>query len=92
MQLTGRRIPDPIIHKAKDIGDIGSFLFAKPKPKKLIDALAAQHKLTALSNVQLFNRRHTPIDKEKEVGRWKVIEKALQDKDLPVTGHLGAGA
>lgn len=28
------------------------------------------------------------MDKEKEVGRWKVIEKELQDRGLPVLGKL----
>jgi len=41
-----------------------------------------------MPNVEIFPRRHTPIDKEKEVGRWKVIERELQKKGLPVTGRV----
>ena len=43
--------------------------------------------LTSLPNVEIFPRRHTPVDKEKTVGRWKVIEKELQKRGLPVLGH-----
>ena len=27
------------------------------------------------------------VDKEKAVGRWKLIEQELKARDLPVTGH-----
>ena len=40
-----------------------------------------------LPNVKVYDRRITPIDKEKMVGRWKVIERELIERDLPVTGH-----
>ncbi|KIX02458.1 uncharacterized protein Z518_08399 [Rhinocladiella mackenziei CBS 650.93] len=38
-------------------------------------------------NVMVLSRRETPVDKEKEVGRWKVIERELRDRGLPVLGH-----
>ena len=50
--------------------------------EKLVD----NDDLLSRSNVTIYNRRVTPIDKEKEVGRWKVIEERLIEKDLPVTG------
>lgn len=34
----------------------------------------------------MFPRRVTPIDKEKMVGRWKVIVEELNKRELPVTG------
>jgi hypothetical protein len=40
-----------------------------------------------LPNVVLRERRWTPIDREKEVGRWKVIVRELKERGLPVTGH-----
>jgi hypothetical protein len=48
-----------------------------------------EHKgdLLELSNVKVYNRRVTPIDKETWVGRWKVIEEELKKRNLPVTGH-----
>ncbi|EXJ90259.1 hypothetical protein A1O1_03358 [Capronia coronata CBS 617.96] len=38
-------------------------------------------------NVMVLSRRETPVDKEKEVGRWKVIERELKARGLPVLGH-----
>lgn len=35
----------------------------------------------------VLSRRETPVDKEKEVGRWKVIERELKARGLPVLGH-----
>jgi hypothetical protein len=43
--------------------------------------------LVQLPNVKIYSRRVTPIDKEVEVGRWKVIVKELEKRELPVTGH-----
>jgi hypothetical protein len=37
-------------------------------------------------NVMVLPRRETPVDKEKEVGRWKLIEKELTERGLPVLG------
>jgi hypothetical protein len=62
-------------------------LITPPKPRKLVDALKKKEDLLALPNVSVFERRVTPIDKEKSVGRWKIIEQELQKRDLPVTGH-----
>jgi len=39
-----------------------------------------------LPNVEIRERRYTPIDREKEIGRWKVIEQELEKRGLPVTG------
>lgn len=38
-------------------------------------------------NVMVLSRRETPVDKEKETGRWKVIARELQAKGLPPLGH-----
>ena len=62
-------------------------LITPPKPRKLVDALKQKEDLLALPNVSVFERRVTPIDKEKSVGRWKIIEQELKSRDLPVTGH-----
>ena len=55
------------------------------------DRFDAQGALRGLSNVVISGRRQTPIDKEKELGRWKVIERTLKERGLPVTGMGGAG-
>ena len=83
MQLTGKRIPDPEIAGIVNPRQLMVHLVKKPKPKKLAETT---NRLADLPNVQIFDRRFTPIDREKEVGRWKVIEEELQARGLPVTG------
>ena len=68
----------------KDVVDLA---VQRPVPKKLADILLQRPDLAALPNIEIFDRRHTPIDKEKEVGRWKIIEQELNRKGLPVTSH-----
>lgn len=58
----------------------------QPKAKKLADELEKKQKLGVLPNVRVHSRKITPIDKEKELGRWKVIEEELKKRGLPVTG------
>lgn len=53
--------------------------------------IEAKGTLTELPNVKVYPRRVTPIDKEKMVGRWKVIVRELEKRDLPVTGTGGYG-
>ncbi|KAM7190243.1 hypothetical protein V8F33_009603 [Rhypophila sp. PSN 637] len=87
-RLTGHVIPDAKIHGANvTIGGIISAMARKPKPKKLAELLEKTGVLAELPNVQVYPRRVTPIDKEQMVGRWKLIKKELEARDLPVTGH-----
>ncbi|KAH8663134.1 ribosomal subunit 39S-domain-containing protein [Tricladium varicosporioides] len=87
LQLTGAKVPDAAIRSAKTAKALLSHLITPPKPRKLIDALAQQQDLLNLPNVRVYSQRITPIDREKEVGRWKLIEKELRARGLPVTGH-----
>lgn len=85
-QLTGRRIPD---HKLMGVGTAGDLLAATippPRPLKLAQELQAKEEVQAVPNLKIYSRRVTPIDKEKMVGRWKVMVDELQKRDLPVTG------
>ena len=87
MQLTGLRIPDSAIKLAKTAQALLAHLVKPQKPRKLIDALKQKEELLNLPNVSVYAKRITPIDKHKSVGRWKVIEQELIERDLPVTGH-----
>lgn len=87
MQLVGKRIPDSVVAKIHVVQDLVDHLTEIPKPKKLAEQLVTQP-IAAMPNVEIFPRRHTPIDKEKELGRWKVIERELQKRGLPVTGRV----
>ncbi len=86
MQLTGIRIPDSHI-KAKTPQALLKHLIVRPKPRKLVEALSQREELMTLPNVAIYEKRITPIDKERSVGRWKVIEQELEQRGLPVTGH-----
>ena len=86
IRLTGYLIPDPILTRTSNVQDIAAHLLVPPKPKKLAEILLADEKLQDLKNVKVYPRRVTAIDKEKMVGRWKVIERELVDRGLPVTG------
>ncbi|KAK4695682.1 hypothetical protein P7C71_g2119, partial [Lecanoromycetidae sp. Uapishka_2] len=86
MQLTGVRIPDPDISSITSTKALLGHLVRKPKAKRLAESLFA-NEVAELPNVQIVDRRYTPIDKEKEVGRWKVIEKELTARGLPITGN-----
>lgn len=87
VHLTGLHISDHLIHKTQSVGFLVTELSKAPPPKTLYEQLAADKKLTSLSNVSLAARRITPVDKEKKVGRWKLIEQELRRRDLPVLGH-----
>lgn len=88
MQLTGIRIPDPAIQSIKDVRTLLAQLHEKPKPKKLAQVLMVNEQLQRLPNVQVKETRYTPIHKEKELGRWKVIVEELKKRDLPVLGTM----
>jgi Ribosomal subunit 39S len=87
MQLTGIRILDSAISSSHTARSLLMHITQKPKPAAVFDALAQRSDLVNLPNVKIFNRRITPIDREKMVGRWKIIEKELNRRELPVTGH-----
>ncbi|TVY85030.1 hypothetical protein LSUE1_G001506 [Lachnellula suecica] len=87
LQLTGVRVPDSAMKSARTAQSILSHLVTPPKPRKLIEALEQKEDLLSLPNVSMSGRRVTPIDREKAAGRWKLIEKELESRGLPVTGH-----
>ncbi|KAK5082238.1 hypothetical protein LTR05_007382 [Lithohypha guttulata] len=93
--LTRWRIPDPILNDLNstnpDMNTIGHFLqsFAnhtKAKPINLAEQLLGNEIFAEHSNLLVLGRRETPVDKEKEVGRWKLIEAELKARGLPVLG------
>lgn len=85
-QLTGSLLPDAKLGAVRTPADLITLLSLAPKPKKLHLHLRESSAFQGLPNVKIHGRRVTPIDKEKTVGRWKVIEEELVKRDLPVTG------
>ena len=86
MQLTGRRIPDPDISAITTPKSLLVHLVKKPKPKKVAEAIKKSNEIAELPNVQTFDKRYSLIQREKEVGRWKVITEELEKRGLPVHG------
>lgn len=76
-----------MINTTRTTQNVLSRLITPPKPRKLVDRLAQREDLMSLPNISVFAKRITPIDKERSLGRWKLIEKELQERGLPVTGH-----
>lgn len=60
----------------------------KRKPANVAEQLLNNEELAVQNNLLVLGRRETPVDKEKELGRWKVIERELQERGLPVLGRL----
>jgi hypothetical protein len=90
--LTGFRIPDPVLARARTLRSIYIYQLEaiKPRPKNLAETLATKTELASLPNVKIISRRETPVDKEKAVGRWKIIEAELRSRGLPVLGRAEA--
>lgn len=87
MQLIGRRIPDPDIATITTPKTLLVHLVKKPKPKKIAEALLNSNTVTELPNVQIRHKRYGPMDRETEVGRWKVIKEELEKRGLPIFGN-----
>lgn len=91
-RLTGHVIPDAKLVGVKHMGGLLSVLVRPPKALKLAELITTKSLLPTLPNVKIYPRRVTPVDKEKMVGRWKLIQKELQERGLPVVGTGGYGA
>lgn len=85
MQLTGRRLPDLAISNAKTLDGLYNAFKMKVPAKKLYNAEELDL-LKHTQNVQVLGRRRTVVDREKAVGRWKLIEEELEIRDLPLFG------
>lgn len=87
LQLTGIRLSDALISTSNTAQALLSHMVIPPKPRKLVDRLSQREDLMTLPNIAVFAKRITPIDKEKTIGRWKIIAKELEARGLPVTGQ-----
>jgi hypothetical protein len=90
-QLTGHIIPDHKLLTVRNVAGYLAVLVKPPPPKKLSEVIERKGELLSLPNVKVYPRRVTPIDKEKMVGRWKVIVRELEKRELPVVGMADYG-
>ena len=88
-QLSGQVVADAQQINIDKVASLLAQIIQAPKPKKLVEEIQRRGELSTLPNVNVYSRRVTPIDKEKMVGRWKVITKELEKRGLPVVGDGG---
>ncbi|RJE27358.1 Ribosomal subunit 39S [Aspergillus sclerotialis] len=83
-QLTGQRLSDSLISSATRVKHLVEYLDKKGEqaPKKLAVTLAESSTLQKLPNVKIFKERQTPAHKDREVGRWKLIDAELRERGL----------
>ncbi|KAF2653273.1 hypothetical protein K491DRAFT_759800 [Lophiostoma macrostomum CBS 122681] len=91
-------ISDNNLNSSRTLGELYNHLVAasKPKPTKLYSQIKLEatlypnkktpgmEQLTKLSNVTLHKKKITEKQQERKLGRWKVIEYALTERDLPL--------
>ncbi|KAF1986934.1 hypothetical protein K402DRAFT_393089 [Aulographum hederae CBS 113979] len=85
MQLTGIRVSDAAVFGVHSADRLIKLFTATPKPKNVTEKLEQTQALSKLPNVKVSPKKLTEIDKETEIGRWKVIEYELLQRGLPVT-------
>ncbi|KAF2097891.1 hypothetical protein NA57DRAFT_76691 [Rhizodiscina lignyota] len=86
MQLTGIRISDATINSCSTPQSLLAALTTTPKDIKVVDSLAEDRRLKGLDNVTIYGQRLTAMDKDQQLGRWKVIEQELERRGLPIFG------
>lgn len=91
-QLTGRRIPDPVVNDATTLAPLFHHLLKEinPKAKKLAQRLITDQALAEMPNVFVRPRRETPIDNDKRLGRFKLVQEELKKRGLPPIGRRKA--
>ncbi|KAI6784541.1 uncharacterized protein J7T54_006586 [Emericellopsis cladophorae] len=85
-QFSGYLIPDSRLGAAHNVGHLLALGCKKPKPAHLASILEQEGAYDALSNVKAHAQKISFVEKEKSIGRWKVIEEELKARGLPVLG------
>ncbi|RYP03635.1 hypothetical protein DL764_005014 [Monosporascus ibericus] len=87
-QLTGQLVPDHKLPEVTNVHTLLRVLQKPPKPQTLTEEIVQRRQeLVELPNVTFSAKRVTRGDKEKAVGRFKLIEEELRKRDLPLEGH-----
>lgn len=90
MQRTGIKLSDNVIQDCDTAGSLYRRLLERPKPSKLAHIIQGDEQLTPLQNVQIHERRITPVTEDKALGRWKIIKEELAARGLPLSGKVMA--
>ncbi|KAJ1337754.1 Ribosomal subunit 39S [Microdochium nivale] len=87
-QLTGQRISDFQLGSITDVRSMLTAVQKAPKARTLAEEIKTRRpELFSVPNVTFAAKRVTRGDKDKSVGRFKVIEEELRKRDLPLKGH-----
>lgn len=87
-QLTGQRIHDHQLESATTVQTILHMIKKPPKPVTLMEEIEKRHpSLLDLPNVTVSGKRVTKGDKEKALGRYKVMQEEFKKRELPGVGH-----
>ncbi|KAF2761214.1 hypothetical protein EJ05DRAFT_508400 [Pseudovirgaria hyperparasitica] len=94
MQQTGRIIPDPIIHEVRTAGALFAHMRQQNTQTQTTKSTKTQNGTARVAdvmrtrelaaNVHVSSRRRTMQSRESAIGRWKVVQKALMERHLPL--------
>lgn len=87
-QLTGQRISDFQLGSITDVKSILATVQKAPKARTLAEEIEIRRpELFRVPNITFAAKRVTRGDKDKSLGRFKVIEEEFRKRDLPLKGH-----
>jgi len=87
-QLSGQRIPDSDFSGVTNASSILSMVQQPSKAQTLAQEIEVRRpELLSIPNITFAAKRVTRGDKDKSVGRFKVIEEEFRKRDLPLKGH-----
>ncbi|KAH7040979.1 uncharacterized protein B0I36DRAFT_311871 [Microdochium trichocladiopsis] len=87
-QLTGQRVPDINFGSVVSARSVLTIVQQPPKAQTLAQEIEVRRpELFSVPNITFAAKRITRGDKDKSLGRFKVIEEELKKRDLPLDGH-----
>ncbi|KAI0543926.1 ribosomal subunit 39S-domain-containing protein [Xylaria curta] len=87
-QLTGHLVPDYQLPSITTMQALLRILKKPPKPATLTEEIQKRHPdLLELPNVTVAAKRVTRGDKEKALGRFKIMQEEFKKRDIPGLGH-----
>ncbi|WPH02832.1 Hypothetical protein R9X50_00570000 [Acrodontium crateriforme] len=92
LQITGKRLSDPVVSRATTVEDLYNAYRAPIVPKKLHQQPQIKEVKVSIPNVKVHKKKQTTMHQEQEIGRWKIIEQELEKRRLPVKGPKLRGA
>ncbi|KAJ2975365.1 hypothetical protein NUW58_g8377 [Xylaria curta] len=87
-QLTGQSVTDRELSSITTVHNLIRILKKPPKPATLTQEIQERHlDLLHLPNVAVASKRVTRGDKEKALGRFKLMQEEFRKRNMPAYGH-----